>query len=86
MTTTTDALEVDRGNTSATRLVTDALPDADDLPLGQVRMRVDRLAVTANTITYAEMGDMLGYWDFYPTGDDTWGRVPAMGIARRWAR
>lgn len=81
MTTTTDALEVDRGDTSVTRLVTDTLPDADDLPDGQVRMRVDRLAITANTVTYAEMGDMLGYWDFYPTGDDTWGRVPAMGWA-----
>jgi hypothetical protein len=81
MTTTTDALEVDRGDTSVTRLVTDILPDADDLPDGQVRMRVDRLALTANTVTYAEMGDMLGYWDFYPTGDDTWGRVPAMGWA-----
>ena len=81
MTTTTDALEVDRGDTSVTRLVTDTLPDADDLPDGQVRMRVDRLALTANTVTYAEMGDMLGYWDFYPTGDDTWGRVPAMGWA-----
>ena len=81
MNTTTDALEVDRGDTSVTRLVTDTVPDADDLAPGQVRMRVDRLAITANTITYAEMGDMLGYWDFYPTGDATWGRVPAMGWA-----
>ena len=58
MTTTTDALEVDRGDTSVTRLVTDTLPDADDLPDGQVRMRVDRLAITANTVTYAEMASI----------------------------
>lgn len=81
MTVGSDALEVNRSDTSVTRLITDRLPAPDDLAEGHVRFRVDRLAITANTITYAEMGDLLGYWDFYPTGDDTWGRVPAMGWA-----
>jgi NADPH:quinone reductase-like Zn-dependent oxidoreductase len=44
-----------------------------------VRLRVDRFAVTANNITYAVFGDVLGYWDFFPTEDATYGRVPAMG-------
>jgi len=30
--------------------------------------------VTANTVTYATTGDLLGYWDFFPTGDPGWGR------------
>jgi hypothetical protein len=35
-------------------------------PLGenQVRLSVDRFAVTANNITYAVFGDLLSYWNF----------------------
>ncbi len=77
-TATTDVLEVDRAATATTRLVVDEL---GDLAPGAVRLRVDRWAVTANTVTYAQMGDLLGYWGFYPTADPAWGRVPAMGWA-----
>ena len=72
------ALEVNRTRHGESRLV-----DQDFGPLaeGHVRFRIDRLAVTANTVTYAVVGDMLGYWDFFPTGDPEWGRVPAMGWA-----
>lgn len=74
--TTNTILEVGRASPGETRLTTAELP-----PLGAeaVRMRVDAFALTANNITYASMGDMLGYWDFFPTGDAQWGRVPAMG-------
>jgi hypothetical protein len=68
-------LEVERSHHGSTRIIEARL---GDLQPGQVRFRVDRFAVTANTITYATMGDVLGYWDFFPaTGG--WGRVPAMG-------
>lgn len=56
---------------------------ADDVPEpgpGQVLFRVDRFALTANNVTYALTGDMLGYWRFFPV-DDVWGRVPVMGFA-----
>jgi hypothetical protein len=72
-------LEVDRSSPGETRLVATDLPAAEELPDGQVRLRIDRFALTANNVTYAVMGDMLGYWDFFPTGDPAWGRVPAMG-------
>jgi len=70
-------LEVNRSAVGETRLF-----DAVDQQLGdgQVRLRIDRYAVTANNITYAVFGDVLGYWDFFPAGDG-WGRVPAMGWA-----
>jgi hypothetical protein len=71
-------LEVDRARCGETRLVESEL---EPLGPGQVRLRIDRFAVTANNITYAVLGDMLGYWDFFPTGDPQWGRVPAMGWA-----
>jgi hypothetical protein len=70
-------LEVNRDNHGLTRVVEEPLRD---LAPGQVRFRVDRFALTANTVTYATVGDVLGYWDFFPaTGG--WGRVPAMGWA-----
>ena len=71
-------LQVDRARHGVTRIVESELPA---LPAGQVRFRVERLAVTANTVTYATTGDVFGYWDFFPTGDAGWGCVPAMGWA-----
>jgi len=55
-------------------------PAAPEPAPGQVLFRVDRFAVTANNVTYALTGDMLGYWRFFPV-DDEWGRVPVMGFA-----
>jgi NADPH:quinone reductase-like Zn-dependent oxidoreductase len=77
---TTTTLEVRRDAVGETRLVAEA-HDPGDLQPGQVRLRVDRFAITANNITYAVFGDRLGYWDFFPTGDPSFGRVPAMGWA-----
>ena len=47
---------------------------------GQVLFRVDRFALTANNVTYAFAGDLLGYWRFFPS-DEGWGRIPVMGFA-----
>ncbi len=47
---------------------------------GQVRVRVDRFALTANNITYAAMGEMLEYWRFFPSGEPGWGIVPVWGF------
>lgn len=72
------SLQVDRARHGTTRIVESGLPA---LAPGQVRFRIERFAVTANTVTYATTGDVLGYWDFFPTGDPGWGCVPAMGWA-----
>ncbi len=50
-----------------------------ELAAGEVLFRVDRFAFTANNITYAVAGDMLGYWNFFPAPDG-WGRLPTMGF------
>ena len=73
-------LEVRRASFGESRLSPVALSDLAD---GQIRLRIDSFAVTANNISYAGAGDLLGYWDFFPADDDpqTWGRVPAMGWA-----
>lgn len=71
------AFEVRRTEWSQTRFVESPLPD---LAPGQVLFRVDRFALTANNVSYALSGDMLGYWRFFPC-QDGWGRVPVMGFA-----
>lgn len=53
---------------------------APALDAGQVRLRVDEFALTANNITYAAFGDAMNYWGFYPA-EDGWGRIPVWGFA-----
>ena len=69
--------EVNRQNFRDTR-VSDHPPRP--LEPGQVRLAIERFAVTTNNITYAVAGDMLDYWGFFPV-DEQWGRLPVMGLA-----
>ena len=78
MTSRNVTLQVNRGSHGETRVIEAEMPP---LAPGQVRFRVERFALTANTVTYATTGDLLGYWDFFPTGEPGWGCVPAMGWA-----
>ncbi|MEL7231296.1 MAG: DUF2855 family protein [Pseudomonadota bacterium] len=59
----------------------ETVPDTD-LADGQVRLKVDAFALTANNVTYAAMGGPpMNYWGFYPTGEKGNGRVPVWGFA-----
>jgi hypothetical protein len=53
----------------------------DGLGEGQIRLAVDKFALTANNITYAAFGDVIGYWYFFPCVDEKFGRVPVWGFA-----
>ena len=50
------------------------------LEAGEVLLRVDQFAFTANNVTYAEMGERLAYWQFFPAPDG-WGNIPVWGFA-----
>lgn len=55
----------------------------DDTPLpplqeGQLLLRVDAFALTANNATYAELGQHLDYWRFFPAPNGR-GCIPAWG-------
>lgn len=59
-----------------------------DQPLrpGEVRLRIERFALTSNNITYAAFGAAMNYWNFFPVagGDEVsqdWGRIPVWGFA-----
>jgi hypothetical protein len=57
------------------------LRETPERPLddGQVRLRVDKFALTSNNITYAAFGDAMNYWGFYPA-EQGWGRIPVWGF------
>ena len=67
---------VDRKNLANTQL--EAVPLAE-IEEGEILVRIDKFALTANNITYAVAGDRLGYWQFFPTREG-WGRIPVWGI------
>lgn len=60
-----------------THIHEDILPPLGD---GEVRLRIESFSVTANNITYAVIGDMFRYWDFFPADGD-FGIVPMWGHA-----
>jgi hypothetical protein len=80
MTSSLLQLQSDKRDLARTRVVTQPVPE---LTPGEVLLTIDRLAVTANNITYAAFGDVphLRYWSFFPTGDAAWGHMPAWGFA-----
>jgi Protein of unknown function (DUF2855) len=47
---------------------------------GEVRLKIESFSVTANNITYAVIGNMFGYWNFFPAEGD-FGVVPMWGYA-----
>ena len=74
-------LLVDRSDLAHTTVVEVPTPELSD---GQVLLRVDRVGVTANNVTYAVVGESMRYWDFFPTNQTPvgqWGRVPLWGFA-----
>ncbi|GGI89288.1 DUF2855 family protein [Halopseudomonas pertucinogena] len=74
------SLQTDKRDLARTRIVTQTLTE---LQPGQALLKISRLALTTNNITYAAFGDTphLRYWDFFPTGDAGWGHMPAWGFA-----
>jgi hypothetical protein len=47
---------------------------------GQIRLSIDRFAFTSNNISYAQAGDALNYWTFFPAPEG-FGSIPVWGFA-----
>lgn len=54
--------------------------DTDALTEGQVVLAVESFGFSANNITYAALGEGMGYWGFFPA-EDNFGIVPIWGFA-----
>lgn len=70
-------VQVRKNTITEHRLVNRPTPDLAD---GDVLLRVDRFAVTANNVTYAVFGDAMNYWNFFPSAEPEWGIVPVWGF------
>ena len=64
-------------------LATTRWHEQPDAPLAgpQVRVRIERFALTSNNITYAAFGDAMHYWRFFPADEEGWGHIPVWGFA-----
>ncbi|WP_089246382.1 DUF2855 family protein [Asanoa hainanensis] len=73
---------VDREDLTRTSVVDGPVPEIAD---GEALLRVDRVGMTANNVTYAVLGESFGYWRFFPPEhrgiEAGWGLVPLWGFA-----
>jgi len=75
-------LFVHRDDPRQHRLVESPVPEAAALDDGELLVRVEKFGFSANNVTYAVLGKsgIINYFDFFPTGDPEWGRVPVWGM------
>lgn len=72
------ALIIERADLSSTTLVDAA---AMRPTTGQALLRVERVGLTTNNLTYCALGDALRYWDYFPTQIPGMGHIPLWGYA-----
>ena len=73
--------QISKTDPARTRLIEMTQADyAASMGEGDVLVRVDRFGLSSNNITYAAMGDMLQYWQFFPSPEPEWGIVPVWGF------
>lgn len=70
---------VNRSDFHQHRVVEKQVPKENDIDDGQILIKVDQFAFTANNITYAAVGEVVGYWNFFPVSDE-WGIIPVWGF------
>jgi hypothetical protein len=70
-------LAVARDDLTRTSVLESDVPEPGD---GEAVLKVDRVGMTANNVTYAVLGDAFRYWEFFPTSPG-WGVVPLWGFA-----
>jgi len=77
----TDALDfvVNRSDLRQCAIESALVSERTALAPGQVLVRIDHFAFTANNVTYGAVGEMIGYWNFFPARDG-WGRIPVWGF------
>lgn len=76
MNTSVQELWVKRQNMRETKLVD---RPAEPLKDGEVRVSIDKFALTANNISYGVSGDFIGYWKYFPA-EGEWGKIPVWGF------
>lgn len=56
--------------------------DSIALGEGEASFTLERFALTANNVTYAVLGNMIRYWQFFPAQTELQGIIPVWGVAK----
>lgn len=72
-------LLVDKNNIQTAEISTQS--KQKPLSEGQISVRIDKLALTSNNVTYAILGKPYKYWEFFPSSQEGKGKLPAWGFA-----
>ncbi len=70
---------VDRDDLTKTEVLHDEL--SAELGDCEILLRVGHVGLTANNVTYGVIGDMIGYWRFFPVAAEGRGVIPVWGFA-----
>ena len=68
---------VDKNDLFKTAFADESRPNSGK---NEVILKIDKYAFTANNITYAVVGEKMGYWQFFPA-EEPYGIVPVWGFA-----
>jgi len=72
------SFQVNKDNLSEFQIVEEPVPAL--LP-GEVLLRIETFAFSANNITYAHLGTDFRYWEFFPAANPLFGIIPVWGFA-----
>jgi hypothetical protein len=82
--------QIQKTHITESRIVKNDLSKTTLAP-GQVLVQIDKFALTANNVTYAVVGEQIGYWQFFPPHSEAadgaqvdtkgWGILPVWGFA-----
>lgn len=76
--TTISEFIVRKDNLAEARISAREAPPLQD---GEILVKVDRFALTANNVTYGVVGERIGYWKFFPVETEGDGIIPVWGFA-----
>jgi hypothetical protein len=71
---------INRQDFKQSKFITSELPNLEALKEGEVLLKIDFFSFTTNNITYAMVGERIGYWQFFPT-EEGFGIIPTWGFA-----
>ncbi|WCL49699.1 DUF2855 family protein [Leptospira sp. GIMC2001] len=73
---------VNKKNIKEYKFISETISSQAAISEGQVLLEIEKLSFTANNITYANLGDSFGYWNFFPLVNlPEFGIIPAWGFA-----
>lgn len=75
-----EQFEVDKKNFLQGKIISTA-DKRKTLKHGEILVKIDVFAYSANNITYAATGDIIRYWAFFPASEKSKGLIPVWGFA-----